>query len=552
MPGHKAMDDLQAMRRERDRYVSFAFAASDLLVELDMEGKIVEASSVSPRFAHLTGSKVRGQSVFKFIPKDNRDYALLYFSDLKRDRRVLPVVVPIQVANNEPAQMLMSSMILGGRIFLSLRDVDQLVAIFNDNPTRDSETGLLDVKSFQRRAELLAETADEEDRVTMFSLDGLAEKIGARDEKEAEEFMNRLGAILRSQSVGGDMAVKLSDDRFGVIADKPIDEAPINELVNDFLGDKEVEVKRLDLALHDGQLDQDDAHRALVFALNEFAAARDVEGLSFISLSDAAKARFDEAKNKVASIRSLVQNATLVLAFQPIVSLQTYQLHHYEALSRLETGNPQDTFRLAEQTGLAHELDLVVLKKLLELLHQELRAGFKVKVAMNLSAHSLQSNMFVAEMNRVLKAAGNVRHGLSFEITETGKIDQLETFDNVIQELRTDGHSIALDDVGTGTTSFETLRRVRVDHAKLDGQYVRRLFQDERDKALVLSVVNLCNAMGSSIVAEMIEEVVQVEELRRIGVDLGQGYLFGRPVNGSQGLRWQLPSTLKAPIAKRA
>ena len=103
--------------------------------------------------------------------------------------------------------------------------------------------------------------------------------------------------------------------------------------------------------------------------------------------------------------------------------------------------------------------------------------------------------------------------------------------------LRKDGHEISLDDVGTGSTSFETLRQLSVDFVKIDGQYVQSAMSNKKDRAILESVVKLCSGFGFWIIGEMVETLEQQNYLKSVGIEYGQGYLFGKPASELRDLK---------------
>jgi EAL domain-containing protein (putative c-di-GMP-specific phosphodiesterase class I) len=118
---------------------------------------------------------------------------------------------------------------------------------------------------------------------------------------------------------------------------------------------------------------------------------------------------------------------------------------------------------------------------------------------------------------------------LLFEITESAQIVDLETVRRFVVELRRLGHSVCLDDFGAGAASFSYLQALPVDYVKIDGAYVGRLCESPRDRAIIKGMTSMCRDLGIHTIAEMIEREAQLDALLELGVELGQGYLFGQP-----------------------
>ncbi|MCU0984656.1 MAG: EAL domain-containing protein, partial [Acetobacteraceae bacterium] len=219
------------------------------------------------------------------------------------------------------------------------------------------------------------------------------------------------------------------------------------------------------------------------------------------------------------------------LAYQPVVRLDDRRVKHFEALIRPLPGpegtapDPQSFVTLAEAAGLAQTLDLAVLGAAAE----ALAATSAAHVAVNISAMSLSDPGFAERCLAALDAAGSATHRLLIEVTETADIENPATAASLIKELRRRGHAVCLDDFGAGAAGIRHLKRFEVDYVKIDGQYVRGAGAGGRDRALLGQIVQLCRSTGAQVIAEQVETEAEAAMLRELGVEYGQGFLFGRP-----------------------
>ncbi|MDQ3103135.1 MAG: EAL domain-containing protein [Actinomycetota bacterium] len=231
----------------------------------------------------------------------------------------------------------------------------------------------------------------------------------------------------------------------------------------------------------------------------------------------------------VGHVRKAIEDHRLVLFSQPIVDMATGSLVAEELLVRMidpNTGKPVsagDFVPTAERFGLIKNLDHWVVARALEM-----AAGGR-RVSANISAASIGDRDLTSRIASSLEHSGADPRLLTFEITETAAtpaVDSLRDFTSRVQEI---GCGLSLDDVGTGFGSLTYLRHLPFTELKIDMQFVRGLLDSNADARIVESLVVIAKGLGMRTVAEGIETPNMIEPLRELGVDYGQGYLFGRP-----------------------
>ena len=217
------------------------------------------------------------------------------------------------------------------------------------------------------------------------------------------------------------------------------------------------------------------------------------------------------------------------LAFQPVVQLDTGIVHHYEALLRpnLAPGGPiqntQEFVTFAEAVGLSEELDWAVMQQAVA----AMRASPTAQIAVNVSGLSMQSPPFCERITKCL--AGVAPGRILVELTETADITDVAAASATIDRLRAMQVQVCIDDFGAGSAAFRYLREFRVDYVKLDGAYVRGALQNAREHGFLLTMIELANFVGAKVIAETIEQEDEAQMMRDLGVEYGQGWLFGRP-----------------------
>jgi diguanylate cyclase (GGDEF)-like protein len=248
-------------------------------------------------------------------------------------------------------------------------------------------------------------------------------------------------------------------------------------------------------------------------------------------LYDAAAQRFRLEQ----SLRRAVEGGELLLVFQPVVALHTFETMNVEALlrwrrpdGRIATAN--EFIPIAEKSGLIHELTGWVLRSAASTAADWRAQGWdRASVAVNVSPPQFFESDFVDQVARTLEATGLPASALELEITET----VVQTGSAVIEslhQLRALGVSIALDDFGMGYSSLTSLEQLPITRVKLDRLLVAGVDTNPRAAAIVRSVVALCHGLGLQVVAEGVERTAQLEFLAQCGPLGVQGYLLAQPV----------------------
>lgn len=222
----------------------------------------------------------------------------------------------------------------------------------------------------------------------------------------------------------------------------------------------------------------------------------------------------------------IVQRRAYSVACQPIVQLSNGEALKHEVLVRFEAGvSPAKLIAAAEAHGVIAALDLAIARSAISYL----AAGGSFNLSVNLSALTLGNKAAMTELALLLARAEIERARLSFEVTESAELTDLEGANLAIQLLRRRGHAVWLDDFGAGFASISYLQALDVDGVKIDGRYMRQALTSIRDERLFRGIARFIGDMGMGTVAEMIEEPAQRDLAIELGLTGGQGYLFSRP-----------------------
>ena len=231
----------------------------------------------------------------------------------------------------------------------------------------------------------------------------------------------------------------------------------------------------------------------------------------------------------------------ITLAYQPIVDMGSERLVGFEALVRWthpERGviSPSTFVPVAEESGLVMALGRWVLRTAC---HQASawniqRSDTPVSVTVNLSGRQLQDEGLAVDVEAALRESGLDPARLILEMTESVIMHEASAAQARLHELKNLGVRIAIDDFGTGYSSLSHLQQFPVDILKIDRSFLQRMHQGPHDAALIRTIIALAKLLSLRTIAEGVEDIEQQEQLRALGCDSAQGFLFGRPMSADE------------------
>lgn len=250
-----------------------------------------------------------------------------------------------------------------------------------------------------------------------------------------------------------------------------------------------------------------------------------------------ARNQYDQAVRRVSvleRVRAGLDHNTMTFDAQPIVDLRTGSTRRHELLIRLRDGlepvlGPAEFLPAAERTDLVLRLDRWVLERAVAALATPWARESHLRLEVNVSARSLDDPELGGWILSVLGRAGVDPRRLGLEITETAAIGSLDAARDLACRLTGAGCGFTLDDFGAGFGSFSYLKHLPFTAIKIAGDFVRQLDTERVDRALVGAVVGVARQLGITTVAEQVDRLPLVSELRSLGVEHGQGYHLGMP-----------------------
>ena len=231
-------------------------------------------------------------------------------------------------------------------------------------------------------------------------------------------------------------------------------------------------------------------------------------------------------------ITTAIAEQRVQMAFQPVIEARTRQVAFHEALIRISRKDgsliePNSFLPTAERIGLIKILDQYSLDLTLAHIYQNPTH----RLAFNVSSATVHDPDWLLRLQQALAPHPELGRNLIVEITETFAADNLESTQRVIEDMQSMGICVAMDDFGSGHTSFRSLRHLKFDMIKIDGAFIKNLSTSADDRVFTRSLIDLARHIGVPVVAEWVEDGETAHLLTEWGVDYLQGYYFGKPTS---------------------
>ena len=531
------MTENQNHKDIRDRFIAFAFASSDFLMEINKAGEIVFCAGQVQTLTGKKSEELLGSDWLTLFSRGCRGDLTALIKGVQRAGRVGPLMIDIL---HQETELLHKALVMGmtlpdsKNIYLSFNATQSFFDFLAVGDFQNSR--LLNEKQFEAASIKAFQSAKKEGKkldITFFDTDKIDEYKKGLSFEEANNFSENFHSILKEQSFEGQTASQVDENKFALIHDESISpefiEDKIKELVKRTAPEaKEVGFQRKTLEADMGALNEREARRAMIYTIKQM----EEKGIEAVSedLSKGFEDYLEENAAKITRLKTLIGQQAFRLNFQPIVYLPSEEICHYEALVRF-SGNdsPYELIVFGEDIGIAPDVDMAILKQATGYIQKNLTHYPDIRIAVNVSGQSIQNEKFFEKVLKELEISETSPKNLLFEITESTAIGDLDQVNGYLQTLRKKGYEVCLDDFGAGAASFQYLNGLDIDCVKIDGKYVRDALQSSRDEAMVRNLVRMCKDLGVATVAEMVETEEQRKYLIDIGVDKAQGWLFGKP-----------------------
>ncbi len=443
---------------------------------------------------------------------------------------------------------------------LVLHDVTEMREIARQlsyQATHDPLTGLVNRREFEVRLECALETAHTNGHghaLCYVDLDQFKVVNDTCGHSAGDDLLTKLSTLLRAKVRDSDTLARLGGDEFGLLLEGcPLEKAQeiaesLRQLIEEFRFSWQD--NRFAVGVSIGLVPVTGENGNLTDVLSAADAACYMAknlGRNRVYVSrpgDAALAQHHGEMQWVQQLRQALEEERLELYGQRIQSvldpLGGYE--HYEVLLRLTADKgtpvqPSAFLPAAERYHMMPAIDRWVIEHAFAAVRKVRRLRQHVTLSINLSGQSLGDDRFLDFVLDQLERPGMIPELICFEITETAAIAHMGSAMSFIARLREMGCRFALDDFGSGLSSFAYLKSLPVDFLKIDGRFVRDVVHDPANRAMVGSITHIGHVMGIHTIAEFVENQAILDQLRTLRVDYAQGFGVGRPVPLSQCLR---------------
>lgn len=439
-----------------------------------------------------------------------------------------------------------------------------LASELSHRATHDDLTGLINRSEFERRlAQLVLETHDNDIQHALCFLDLDQFKVinDTCGHIAGDELLRQLGKQLSQLTRKNDTLARLGGDEFGILmehcdvrqAHRVADE--IRKVVESFQFIWDSQMFTIGVSIGMTRIDQQTISATEVLKQADsacFAAKRTGRNCVYLYQHDDAQLVEQAGEFRwVNEIKEALSQSRMALFVQPIFSLQTQRKQRYEVLVRLcsrqgKMITPGAFLPTAERFNLSERVDRWVIDETVNWLNQHHQKLSHIEhLAINLSGASLGNRHLLEHIVQVLSQAQFKPELLSFEITETAAIANLREATHFINSLTELGCQFALDDFGSGLSSFGYLKNLPVNAIKIDGMFVRDIIDDPFDAEMVKAINEIGHVMQLETIAEFVENAAILDKLQAIGVDFVQGYHLGKPTPITTVLEADSASQLK-------
>jgi diguanylate cyclase (GGDEF)-like protein/PAS domain S-box-containing protein len=535
----------------------------DAVITTDSEGRIDYMNPVAESLTGWENREAQGQligDVLTVVDESTREASESPVARCLRQGQVLGLAEHTVLINRRgqeiaiqdsaaPIRDRASNLIGAVMVFHDVSKERRLHRALHYQASHDALTGLINRREFENRLAAAVEDARQNGQarhvLLYLDLDQFKLVNDTCGHPAGDLLLKQITGVIQSRVRGGDTLARLGGDEFGILLqDCAQDQAlriaeNLRQAIRDYRFTWQGGVLAVGASIGIVEITNEIPTVANVMSAADVAcySAKD-SGRNRVQLykPDAMPERHREM-HWVSKLARARDESRFELFYQPIVPIgpRPHEREHFELMLRLrdETGaiiTPAEFIPAAERYNIMPSIDRWVVRQALDRVVHRIESGVKpFTVAVNLSGTSLNDERFLEFLIAELSGRDLVAGAMCFEITETAAIENLSNVVYFMRELKNRGCHFALDDFGSGLSSFMYLKTLPVDYLKIDGQFVENVTRDPVDRSMVSAISQIGNAMGIQTIAERVESPEVLAELGRLGIGFAQGFYIAKP-----------------------
>jgi diguanylate cyclase (GGDEF)-like protein/PAS domain S-box-containing protein len=456
-------------------------------------------------------------------------------------------------------------------VFKDVTDSHRLQKLMVHKATHDPLTGLVNRSEFEQRLKkALQSTKEYENTHALLYLDLDQFKVvnDAAGHVAGDELLKQICTLLANQLRGRDTLGRLGGDEFSVLLENcPLSKASkVAQILIDvireyrFVWDDKTYQVGVSIGIVPITAESTSTAELMTHADQACYCAKDLgRGRAHVyDAKDAELAKQHGEILQISDLREALAREQFQLLYQPIISLDAAQSGmgtHAEVLLRMldQAGNyilPGSFLPAADRFGLMQAIDRWVIGKVFKDYAHLFMQNPHLLLSLNLSANSIADDSLADYIVRMFDKSVVLPHQICFEVNETVVTNNLSNMGQLIDRLGGMGCKFALDNFGSGLSSFSFIKNLKIDYIKIDGNLVRDISEDAIDRAMVESINTMGHLLGIRTIAECADSESSIQALKSLGIDYAQGFYLGNPVSMDEfgGAKATLSRNSRAPV----
>jgi diguanylate cyclase (GGDEF)-like protein len=444
---------------------------------------------------------------------------------------------------------LLENVILGSIFsFRDISDIQNNQDLLKYKAYHDDLTGLPNRNNLLntiQHALVLAKRHQEQCAILFIDLDDFKKINDTAGHDEGDRFLIEVGKRLKSVLRESDTLGRLGGDEFIILLENITSSKQITEIHNralatltkPYLIDKNPYVVSCSIGISAYPTDGSESEELIRKADMAMYQAKKHGKNRFHYFDDNLERLVIHRVKTEESLRSAIKNHEFVLYYQPKIKLADgdEMLIGFEALIRWKRDDgsityPNNFIALAEENGLIRSLTKWVIAEACRQIHIWDNTPLSgVPISVNISAIDIADNDFVDSTLSILNENKTPGHLIELELTESVFFDDINSVNSKLEKLRNHHIKLSLDDFGTGYSSFSYLQDLQIDYLKIDKSFILGMSKNKRSLAIVQSIIDMGENLGLTVIAEGVETIEDKQVLFKLGCQIAQGYLYGRP-----------------------